>query len=406
MADQITEGQIPKPENLQPNPAPEKQAEDPIGQAEQAIVNRIDQEGDEDKVLQDIVDANGADQDPRDISTEETAADQPRLAKTVKLMERLHAAEAFSTPEQSKNFLDSLSYDDFKKWIGFVNGVERDIPRTERGQVSESYIQSENALMGTEVEYRPPLKDFRDALLKMAFEKAQSVEDPETAALTLGLSINAIHYFEDGNGRTARMAYALLSKGYSGSQVDQSYYSSLLENTKGRDVINPNPAASGVDKKIRSEMCAKVQKESGFAEAFGDKPPTYVYDGYPNAFAGEYSPDKIAAGDEINATGRLMLYQTLESGGMTMLSLMTTFGPDRVKDFVRTSPDGERTFVDGNAFLPTLTQEEIKKWWTNSEQAIASYVQHLIKISDRDDVAEIAEFYKPHDNKNSTSPEL
>lgn len=55
MTDQIPEGQIPKPENLQqPKPAPEKAIEAPIGQAEQAIVNRIDQDGDEDKVLQDI----------------------------------------------------------------------------------------------------------------------------------------------------------------------------------------------------------------------------------------------------------------------------------------------------------------------------------------------------------------
>ena len=323
-----------------------------------------------------------------------TGADKPKLAKTVKLMERLQTAEVFSTPDQSKKFLNSLSYDDFKKWISFVNGVERGIPRSERGQVSDSHVQSENPLMGTDVEYQPPHKDFRDRLLKMAFEKAQSVDDPKTAALILGLSINAIHYFADGNGRTARITYALLSRGYNGSQEDQLYYSSLLEKTKGREVVNPNPAVSGVDKKIRSEMFIEMQKKSGFAEAFGDKPPTYVLDGYPNTMAGEYSPDEIATGDEIDATGRLMLYHTMESGGMTMISLMTTFGPDRVKDFVRTSPDGVRTFIDGNAFLPTLTQEEIIKWWNNSERAIAIYVQRLINVTNRDDVVEIASHYE------------
>ncbi len=388
MADQIPETQLPKPENLQPKAGTEKTIEAPLGQAEQAIVDRIDQDGDEDKVLQDIADEKNS-------NDQSTTADQPELAKTVKLMERLHAAETFSTPEQSKKFLDSLSYEDFKKWTGLVNGVERGIPRSERGQVSDSHVQSANPLMGTEVEYQPPHKDFRDRLLKMAFEKAQSLDDPQTAALTLGLSINAIHYFEDGNGRTARMAYALLSRGYKGSQEDQAYYSSLLENTKGREVVNPNPAVSGVDKKIRSEMFTKMQKNSGFAEAFGDKPPTYVFDGYPNAMAGEHSPDEIAAGDEIDATGRQMLYHIMESGGMTMISLMTTFGPDRVRDFVRTSPDGARTFVDGNAFLPTLNQEEIAKWWNSSESAIASYVQRLINVADREDIAEISAHYKP-----------
>lgn len=328
-------------------------------------------------------------------AVETAGANKPELAKTVRLMERLHAAEAFSTPEQSKKFLDSLSYDDFKKWISFVNGVERGLPRSERGQVSDSVVKSEAALTGTEVEYRPPNKDSRDKLLKMAFEKAQSMDDAETAALTLGLSINAIHYFEDGNGRTARITYALLSRGYDGSQEDQVFYSSLLENTKGREVVNPNPAVSGVDKKIRSEMFTKIQKESGFAEAFGNTPPTFVHDGYPNAMAGEYSPAEIAAGDEIDAAGRLMLYDIKEGGGLTMTSLMETFEPDRVRDYVHTSPDGQRTFVDGNEFLPTLTQEEIQKWWNNSERAIASYVQRLINVADRDDVAEIAAHYKP-----------
>lgn len=392
MADQIPETQLPKPEDLQQKFQPEKTVETPIGRAEQTIIARIDQGGDEDKVLQYIADEKNS-------NDQSTTAKQPELAKTVKLMERLHAGETFSTPEKSKKFLDSLSYEDFKKWIGFVNGVERGIPRSERGQVSDSHVRSENQLMGTEVEYQPPHKDFRDRLLKMAFEKAQSLDDPQTAALTLGLSINAIHYFEDGNGRTARMTYSLLSKGYSGSQEDQAYYSSLLENTKGREVVNPNPAVSGVDKKIRSEMFTKMQKTSGFAEAFGEKPPTYVFDGYPNAMAGEHSPDEIAAGAGIDTNGRLMLYHIMESGGMTMISLMLTFGPGRVRDFVRTSSDGARTFVDGNAFLPTLSQEEIAKWWNNSESAIASYVQRLINVADREDISEIMSHYKPQTNE-------
>lgn len=316
------------------------------------------------------------------------------LAKTVKIMERLHASEIFDTPEQSKAFLDSLDYDGFKKYIGFVNGIERGIPTTERGKVSDSHVQSESGLMGAEVEYRPPHQSFRDRLLKMAFEKAQSVDEPEMAGLTLGLSINAIHYFADGNGRTARMAYALLSKGYDGSPEAQDYYSSMLENTKGREVINPNPTASGVDRKIRSEMFSSVMKKRGYnPEVFDGKIPTYVYDGYPNAFAGEYSPQELAVADNIDAQGRLMLYHTMESGGMTMVSLMAAFEPERVKDFVKTSPDGTRTFIDGNEFLPTLSKEEITHWWNMSESAIATYVKKLIDVADREDAAEVAAHY-------------
>lgn len=316
-----------------------------------------------------------------------------KLAKTVKIMERLHATEIFGTPEQSKAFLDSLDYDGFKKYISFVNGVERGIPTTERGKVSDSHVRSENVLMGTEVEYRPPHQSFRDRLLKMAFEKAQSVDEPEMSGLTLGLSINAIHYFADGNGRTARMTYALLSKGYDGSPETQEYYSSLLENTKGREIVNPNPAASGIDRKIRSEMLEDVKDKYGYTEALGEKMPTYIWDAYPDAFAGEYSPEELAVADDIDAQGRLMLYHTMESGGMTMISLMAAFPPERVKDFVQTSPDGARTFINGNDFLRTLSKEEITHWWNTSERAIATYVKRVIDVADREDAAKVAAHY-------------
>jgi hypothetical protein len=85
-------------------------------------------------------------------------------------MERMHAAETLSTPTQAKEFLDSLTYDDFKKWISFVNGVERGIPATERGQVSDSYIAHDSALFGTETDYQPPHKQHRDDLLQVAFK--------------------------------------------------------------------------------------------------------------------------------------------------------------------------------------------------------------------------------------------
>ena len=316
-----------------------------------------------------------------------------KLARTVGTMERLRATEIFATPEQSKAFLDSLDYDDFKKYISFINGVERGIPSSERGKVSNSHTQSENDLMGAEVEYRPPHQSFRDHLLKKAFEKAQNIEEPELAGLTLGLSINAIHYFADGNGRTARMAYALLSKGYDGSPEHQEYYSALLENTKGREVVNPNPASSGIDRKIRAEMTNGIRRRHGYEEALGDNLPTFINDGYPDAFAGEYSPEELAVADDIDAQGRRMLYYTMESGGMEMISLMATFKPERVKEFIKTSSDGKRTYVDGNEFLPTLTKEEISHWYNTSERAIATYVMKLIDVADRDDASKIAAHY-------------
>lgn len=306
----------------------------------------------------------------------------------------MHAGEIFTTPEKSKEFLDSLNYDEFKKWVSFVNGIERGVPTGERGKVSGSIVSSENGLMGTEVEYRPPHTSYRNQLLEMAFNKSKAIEDPTMSGLTLGLAINAIHYFEDGNGRTGRMVFALLSKGYDGSDKAKTYYSKLLENTKGRGVINPNPATSGIDNTIRGEMLAIAKQKCGYEEAFeGARMPTYIFDAYPDAMAGEYSPEELAVSGEIDVQGRQLLYNTLESGGVEMISLMKTFRPERIKPFVRTGSDGKHTFVDGSEFLPTLTTEEITKWWQNSEQSIFNYVRRMLNVADRPDAQEILNHY-------------
>lgn len=313
--------------------------------------------------------------------------------RTVRYMERLHASEILATPLKSKEFLDSLSYLDFKRWISFANGIERGIPRKKRGQVSDSYVRSESSRKAVAIEYRPPHKIYRNFFLQTAFEKAQQVDDPKIAGLSLGMSMNAVHYFSDGNGRMARLVFAFLTRGYDGSKENQDYYTALLENEKGREVFNPNPAVSGIDKKIRSEMFERLQEKFGYKEAFGDIMPTSIYNSYYGKKDDIPSPQKLAVSDKINGLGRLMLYRILESGGMEMMSLMNTFSPERVEDFVYSSLSDSQSYVNGRDFLPTLTQEEVQKWMLSSELLIGEYVVSLINATDRGDIAEIAGHY-------------
>ena len=177
--------------------------------------------------------------------------------------------------------------------------------------------------------------------------------------------------------------------------MKQKSYSSLLENTKGREVVNLNPVKSGIDRKIRSELLETAKLKYGYAEAFGDKIPAYIQGAYTDdTFAGEESPNKLIAADDIDAEGRLMLYHATQSGGMDMISLMTAFNPERLKDFVKTSAaDGTHTYIEDTEFLPTLSKEEIAHWWYMSERAIKVYVKKLIKVADRDDAAAVAAHY-------------
>jgi hypothetical protein len=239
-------------------------------------------------------------------------------------MEVLRAEKLFGTPAQAKEFINSLDYGEFKRYLDFVNGVERGIPLGERGKVSDSFVQSSSQLYGDSTEYQPPHQDHREQLLEMAFNKAKEVEDPQMAALTLGLAINAVHYFADGNGRTARMVYSLLSKGYDGSWESQRYYSQILENGKGREIVNPNPALSRVDKIIYSEMFKVCVDKYGF----GDSAPSYVDEGYDCFFDEDRSSENLRVSDAVGAAERRALHEVLSSG-WAEVSLMPAFSPER-----------------------------------------------------------------------------
>jgi hypothetical protein len=184
-----------------------------------------------------------------------------------------------------------------------------------------------------------------------------------------------------------------LSKGYNGSPEDQQYYSALLENTKGREVIDLSPTISNIDSKVRLELRAKVQEQSGYLDAFDGDPPIAIDDPYPDVMV-EKTPDSLAVSEDIDEKGREMLYQTLGVPSMAIISLMLTFKPERVRDFVREGRFGGGYEIAGDKFLPTLTQEEITEWWRNSQVVLASYVRRLIDVSDRDDIEEIAARYR------------
>jgi hypothetical protein len=314
----------------------------------------------------------------------------PLYAKTVQLMERFHAEEIFRTPEDSKQFLDSLNFKDFTRWLNFVNGVEREIPRSDRGIKGNSVVMSESALFGSEVMYQPPHQGYRKELMELAFDKAQSADDPRVAALTLGFAINAVHPYPDGNGRTARIVTALLSQGFDGSEESRQYYSALLENQKGRDVINPNPASHGVDNRIVDELAEMVVEKTGHDSRL--KRPVIVLGGYGDAMAGEYTSDVLALSPDISDNGRNSLQRVLQNRQLAVLSIAAALPPERISPHIHEHNNGS-VYIDADALVPSLSEEEITKLLKSSLLAERKYVKCLIDFSDRADASLIVDHY-------------
>lgn len=314
------------------------------------------------------------------------------LAKTVETMSRFHAEEIFATPEASKVFLDSLDFTDFKRWLNFVNGSERGVERSERGIRGGSDIEQESGLLGASIAYRAPYQKMRERLLEIAFTKAQQVNDPEVAGLTLGFAINAIHPYPDGNGRTARMVYALLSKGYSGSEGDNKFYTDLLENVAGREVVNPNPATHKLDIVIAHDLRKSVAHTTEYDD---NTEPRGIYGGYGGYLIDDQAPETLLlnADFDISDVARNNLYLSMDDGEFAVTTFIKALGKDRLAPYTITNGNGTPV-INADELLPTLTEKEITSIAVASVQIKGSYVNRLIHFSDRQDAAAIVEQYR------------
>ncbi len=331
------------------------------------------------------------------------------IPTVVALMERLGAAETFATPEAAKQFIEAHSYEDFSSLLNRLNGLQRNIPTSGRHMDGGGFVQQTGALSGSSIEHQPPLKEDREPLMRHAYEAAQQAPSPEDAALILGLSINAIHPYEDGNGRTSRFTYMLLEHGYNGTDEDNGIYSSLLENTRGRELVDLDPSRSNLDYWCALLATAKSAEEVGYNGPI----PTFIWGAFGDAFAGEYSPafegeyspENIAVNETISNESRKKLYQSITdkaelSALPAMLRLIKDKGLDP-SDFIEHYPadpdlprSRDRTFLKGDELIPLLSERDIDFVYDESFKERRNYVLALTTLPESI-MTQLKDFYRP-----------
>lgn len=149
------------------------------------------------------------------------------------------------TPEAIKTHLEKLSFEDFVSLLNRLNGYFRG--NSEEQEMDGAGLMADG--------YMPPDPQDRRTLMHEAYEKAMAEESPVEAAFVLGMSILTIHPYIDGNGRTSRTIFALLTNGYSGSDEDGRLFSAIGavdedENgyhRNGRGAIDLDPGSFLVD---------------------------------------------------------------------------------------------------------------------------------------------------------------
>ncbi len=158
--------------------------------------------------------------------------------------DEIQAESFFATPELRSAFLRDLTFEDYTNFLTLINESFQfdvsevlDPTNTSQHMIIRSDTNQETGKVQDKWPiYIAPGHEHRPLLLNEAFTVAQELEDVEQAATLLGLSLSMVHPFNDGNGRTSRILYSLLTHGYDGSSADRQYFTELSSH-EGREIV-------------------------------------------------------------------------------------------------------------------------------------------------------------------------
>ena len=163
--------------------------------------------------------------------------------------------EIFSNEENKRDFIDNLETEEFIELLNTFNGLLRNKEKEDWRMDGETV-----ELVGFVDGAVPPQHEDKSELLakvlSVAKEMNQNKRDLKDIALLISSSINAIHSYADGNGRTSRLIYLLFTQDFD-DETKMELKEVLLE--YGSDKININPGLVGceIDDLIKSEIGLK-----------------------------------------------------------------------------------------------------------------------------------------------------
>ena len=136
-------------------------------------------------------------------------------------------------------YVSSLNGDELRDFLIFINAKVREIDTEDGGLFQDEGRYLED---GTYLEYRmnvggeliAPRKEVQDRSFEKMASMLKNVSNNQHKAIVMYTLINYLHLFQDGNGRTSRMVYDLLSGNIRDGEQDAQYYT----HEKGKKVGN------------------------------------------------------------------------------------------------------------------------------------------------------------------------
>ncbi len=176
----------------------------------------------------------------------------PKAEKVIRILHAMKLENMLADTEGRLEFIRNLNFQSFKNFLVRINGIVRGLPIKGRDFEKEDVVFDGFGFRST-----PPDPEDREELLKEVFEQARQCRTLADIAFLLSTSINAVHPFSDGNGRTSRLVFLLVQDGYGATpKEDQKVRRVLGEG--GRREIDTNPLL------IRGEVLKVLKARKDF----------------------------------------------------------------------------------------------------------------------------------------------
>lgn len=164
--------------------------------------------------------------------------------------------------EKLHQWMEAQSFSDFEDHLVRINGLVRQVRIKDR-RIDGERVSIQNQF--DDVSYLPPEASDKRELLEKTFEQAKKLPEKD-AGLLLYYSVQAIHPFVDGNGRTGRLLYLLLERGSAKQAVSKQELEDFLmhdgESGPGREsfaerVMSPERVYPVIEQLLASDVLGR-----------------------------------------------------------------------------------------------------------------------------------------------------